>query len=210
MDAQYNARLKKAIGRTLRQITAFQLSQYMSSKKPQIIEVSDYKAGQVLANEMILITVSGDSLKMLFKLHFNHTQAKSRLAHQDTLSNHSSQSSMQNNHEEESPSLCYRDIDFMKELSNQICGCFSRKLAGLNIELGLSIPLCTKGYYEIYAEYENIGNMFIRFNDCWQLQDLLGELYCSYTLEITDQTIVHPLIAITPDLPSSHGQIEFL
>ncbi len=206
----HNERLKQVIGRTLRQIAAFQLAQYINSEWPQVIELSDYKAGQVLANEMILITVSSSSLKMLFKLHFNPLQAKSHFATRIAQSQSTTQSEHHHNDVEKNAPLCHRDIDFMKELSNRICGCFSRKIAEINIELGLSIPLCTKGYYEIYSEYHNPGSTFIRFNDCWKLKDMFGELYCSYTFEVTDDAIIQPLFTLTNDLPSNHGQIEFL
>lgn len=166
----------------LRSISAEQVASFTGSEPPAICDIDYYTPGQVLANEMILLSVSGPALQLLFKIHFNYQQAQSRLK--------------QNVHEGSGP-LSVKDIDFMKELGNQLCGAFCRKLASQDIDAGLSIPLSTRGYYEAHADYTNKISPLLKFGEGWALEGDFGTLYFSSYTEIMDNQMIAPLLAIS-------------
>lgn len=181
------------ISALLRRISAEQVAAFSGSETPVVCDIDYYTPGQVLANEMVLLSVSGPALQLLFKIHFNYQQAQSQLK--------------QNVHKGSAP-LAIKDIDYMKELGNQLCGAFCRKLASHDIDAGLSIPLSTRGYYEAYADYTDKVSPIIKFGEGWALEGGFGTLYFSSYTEIMDDQMIEPLLAISLD-DDDDDEIDF-
>lgn len=194
LDEQSVKNLRSRIGEAFRQIASDQVTQFVHCSQPIIKEIEDYTAGQVLGNEMILVSLSGPTIQLLFKIHFSHSQAISRLTTPPETSN-----SLPTD----------KDIDFMKELGNQVCGAISRQLSKLDIILGLSVPLCTRGYYEIYSDYTERTTPFLKIADSWALQGSFGDLYFSSYIEVMDDNSLPVLASITAGAPPSED-IDFL
>lgn len=177
----------------LRHISAEQVASFIGTDTPTVCDIDYYTPGQILANEMILVSVSGTALQLLFKIHFNYQQAQNRLK--------------QTVHKGSAP-LSIKDIDFMKELGNQLCGALCRRLASQNLDAGLSIPLSTRGYCEAYADYTNKTSPLLKFGDGWALEGEFGTLYFSCYTEIMENQLIDQLLAISLE-DDADDEIDF-
>lgn len=177
----------------LRHVSAEQVASFVGCDTPAVCDIDYYTPGQILANEMILVSVSGTALQMLFKIHFNYQQAQTKLK--------------QDIHKGSAP-LSVQDIDYMKELGNQLCGALCRRLASQNLDAGLSIPLSIRGYCEAYADYTNKTAPLLKFGDGWALEGEFGTLYFSCYTEIMENQMIDQLLAIAIE-DDADDEIDF-
>lgn len=132
-----------------------------------------YKLGQVLGNRMSLILVSGETLRITFKLHFNLEEVKF-IAYRAYGKNLPEELSDK------------QAMDFMKELCNLSAGQLVKIFEENNLPLGMSLPLCARGFYEIFADYTPTSQPFVKFGDLWGLNCTGCHLMMSSVIEILD------------------------
>lgn len=163
------------------------------------VELSaDFRPGQILANNMVFILGSGESVRMTFKVHFNGDDAKSlafRVFGGESASNISIQ----------------RAVDYFKEYCNLVIGSAVAILEQLDIGLGISLPHATRGFYEVFADYKEQQLPFIIYNDFWSLQVNQMTVYCSVVLEILDAKKLEKLVGFEfSESENSDDEMDFL
>ena len=139
-----------------------------------VVELTEaYTPGQVLGNWMALIFVSGESIRITYKIHFDYNCVKN-LAYPvygkssaDLLSDQQA-------------------VDFMKELCNLTAGQLVKIFEEHDLSIGISLPLCTRGFYEVFSDYKETEHPIIRYSDTWYLQYGEVKLVSSAIIEILD------------------------
>lgn len=160
---------------------------------------SGFKPGKILASNMIFILVSGDALRLTFKVHFETRTAK-RLAVR--IFDQSSAANISEKHA----------IDYFKEYANLVAGRVVALSEKLELELGISLPLCTRGFYEVFSDYSEKLHPIVTFSDFWKLQISDNEIFCSAQFEILNKKKLDNLV----DYEIVHGaaddseEMEFL
>lgn len=166
------------------------------------IEVSEIEAGfipgRILANHMAFILISGNSVRVTFKTHFNTGAAKSlgmRVFGSDMADDVSEKQA----------------FDFIKEYCNLVAGYVVTLFEGVGIDMGIGLPLCTRGFYEVFSDYEEMVYPSIIYSDFWRMQANGNEVYCSALFEIIDEKPLECLIGYEiPEETNIDGEIEFL
>lgn len=178
----------------LRNASVIQASQYFNGQDVEVIpSPPDHKLGQVLSRYIAMVLLTSNELRIVFKVHFNPEQIRayrqSRGASPDDLSDK-------------------QLIDFMKELSNQMGGRVCRIFDAHQIAIGMSVPLCTRGIYEIYADYQSKTGAITKFGDFWQLNGPFDTIYCSCFVELMTKDDFSNIKAA--DEVAEEGELDFL
>ncbi|MCW8932974.1 MAG: hypothetical protein OQL19_22375 [Gammaproteobacteria bacterium] len=142
---------------------------------------ADCQAGQILGNWMSLILVSGDSLRITLKLHFCHTDIK-----QIAYPIYGKQSPEELSDQQ--------TLDFVKELCNLTAGYLVQIFEDNNLHIGISLPLCTRGFYEIFSDYKSSSYPIIKYNDIWSLEYEDINIMGSVIIEILDTPPLEPIL----------------
>jgi CheY-specific phosphatase CheX len=140
-----------------------------------------FRPGKMLASHMVLILVSGDALRLTFKVHFNLRTAKNlawRIYGGKSSENISEQQA----------------IDYFKEYGNLVAGSVISLLSESQVELGISLPLCTRGFYEVFSDYAEKQQPVISYADFWELQAPGGGVYCSAQFEVLNRAGLEKVI----------------
>jgi CheY-specific phosphatase CheX len=158
-----------------------------------------FRPGKMLATHMVLILVSGDALRLTFKVHFNLGTAKNlawRIYGGQSSGNISEQQA----------------IDYFKEYANLVAGSVISLLSESRIALGISLPLCTRGFYEVFSDYAEKQQPVVSFADFWELQAIGGGVYCSAQFEMLNQAGLEKLIdyVIDEETAADDGEMDFL
>lgn len=164
------------------------------------------KAGEVTANVIenkygllapwvAMILVSGPEIRITFKVHFALTQAIAIVIDPTAPP-------VNVNDTERMKSLSF---DFMKEYCNLYAGSMKRVLGDVGLETGISLPMLTRGFDEIYFPK---GDFIKTFDIFWQLNSALGSFVCSLYVEATKPEEFKK-INIKFD-SSEEGEIDFL
>ena len=166
MDAQDSTRSSADGLRTLlRDVSVIQASQYFDGQPIELIpSPSEYQLGQVLTRYISMVLLTSGELRVVFKVHFNPEQIR---AYRQSKGS-------------QPADLGDRQIvDFMKELTNQMGGRVCRIFDAHQMSMGMSVPLCTRGIYEIYADYTPKSGAIVKFGDFWRLEGPFQSIYCS-------------------------------
>lgn len=164
-----------------------------------LVEIEQTKIGQVLGNWMSLILITGSPLKITLKLHFSHKQIKkliSPLYRTESPEQISDQQSM----------------DFIKELCNLTAGFIEQAFEQHDIPLGISLPLGTRGFYEIFADYTPANEPILKYNDLWCLEYQDINIAGSVMIEVSDISAIEHFMSyeIGADEDSDEGEFDFL
>lgn len=178
----------------LREASAVQARQYFDDSPVALIaSPPEHRLGQVLTRYIATVLLTCDELRIVLKVHFNPEQIRTYRESKGYSGNDLSDKQL---------------IDFMKELSNQMGGRVCRIFDAHHIAMGMSIPLCTRGIYEIYADYQTKSGAITKFGDFWRLDGPFAFLYCSCYVEVTSSA---DFTAIQyTDEQSQEGELDFL
>lgn len=158
------------LGSLLREASRLQAAQYFGDDSVTLAEPEDgLRLGQVLRRYMAMVILNSHDLRIALKLHFD-------LEHMQQYRQACGASG-----DELDPS---RVIDYLKELSNQVGGRLCRAFDACQLPMGMSVPLCTRGIYEIYADYSERNGAVIKGGDLWRLSGSFGTLYCTCYCEV--------------------------
>ncbi len=156
--------------------------------------VSDLEVPQrVLGHWMSLILVSGPGIKITFKAHFmtKLAQILAAPAYGKT------------------PDRVTEDqgLDFMREFCNLSAGGFKKSLLNHQIKTGVSIPIVTRGFDEIFfpqSEEQNVTS------DFWMLKSGEDFFYCSVIIEVYQDIDFSKISENLEEDQNDQGNVEFL
>lgn len=160
----------------------------------------DFKPGQVLGHWMSLILVSGESLRMTIKLHYNLYDVK-MVAFRAYGKEAADQLSDK------------QAIDFMKELCNLSAGQLVKIFEENNLPLGMSLPLCARGFNEIFSDYTPAVKPFVKFGDLWGIKCEDSVFMLTSVVEILDTFALRNILKYEIPLAtaeSDDGEMDFL
>jgi CheY-specific phosphatase CheX len=162
-------------------------------------EVEDkFKAGQVLANWMSLILISGEAIRITLKLQFSHKKIKNIIYPIYSKASPSEITDAQS-------------MDYMKELGNLIAGYSVQMLEKMGIPLGISLPLGTRGFYEIFADYTDAEYPVIKYSDLWCIEYGETTIYGTVLTEVLDiNTLEKVAFDETSNDDDDEGEFDFL
>lgn len=133
-----------------------------------IQEISDDR--KILGHWMSLISISGDQLHITFKVQFSISMA--RAFAESELKNEAGEIS--NSHSK----------DFVREFCNLLAGTIKNKLSQNNINVGISLPLLSRGFDDLFFSEINSTSQGL---DRWKLAHQNSEIFCISDTEIINQ-----------------------
>lgn len=160
-----------------------------------------YQTGQILGNWMSLILITGDAIKITLKLHFSHQDIK-KIVYPI--------------YGAESPAMIsdQQSMDFVKELSNLTAGYLEQIFEETGISLGISLPLGTRGFYEIFADYTPSSSPILKFSDLWCIKHSDIKISGSVMIEISDVNAVTNILSYEEGAETEEddeeGEFDFL
>lgn len=194
-----DANVAATIGDIFRNASLQQTRQFTGCDSLQVLEMErGFELGQVISQQMTLIVVSGAEMSILFKIHFKNSECDRmrRIKFSDPLV--------------EGAAAVTKTTDYMKELTNQICGRICRTFQRNNLTLGMCIPLSMRGFYELYADYAPSDGILKKFGQAWQISGDFGSLVCTAYVEITDIKAVSNLQHVDEQASNDDDELEFL
>ena len=191
--------LKDKLKALVRHAALARLKRHSGSPEVETRELGcGFRPGRILASNMVFILVSGDALRLTFKVHFNIRTAKNlafSIFGGDSPEDISEQQA----------------VDYVKEYGNLVAGSVVTLLGENNIELGISLPLSTRGFYEVFSDYSEKQHPVITCSDFWELKANGNEIHCSALLEILNRNALGDLPAYEiVDEADDDGEMDFL
>lgn len=192
--------LKEKLSELIRHASVSRFKIHTACNDVELNELGDgFNPGRILANNMVFALISGDMLRVTFKVHFDIEVAKSlafRVFGGESAADISRKQA----------------TDYFKEYGNLVAGCIVTLFEPMKIGLGMSLPLSTRGFYEVFSDYTEKETPTITFCDFWQLQVPGSTVYCSAAIEILDISGLTPLLAfeIIEDEANDDAEMDFL
>ncbi|MES2824482.1 MAG: hypothetical protein V4732_12825 [Pseudomonadota bacterium] len=191
--------IRSTIVGIFRNASLIQTRQFSGCEALELVELDDsFQLGQVLARQMILIVISGAELRILFKIHFN-SSASDRLRRVKFRTPITDERI-----------AAAKTLDYMKELTNQVCGRICRIFQRNELVLGMCIPLSMHGFYELYTDYALDDGKLKKFGDAWKINGDFGSLVCTAYVEIMEPTAVTNLQYVDEEVSNDDDELEFL
>ena len=204
MDGRLNSdasleQLKDKIRLLVRHAAEDRVRKHADQADFALVDIDGYKTGQVLGNWMSLILITGSPLKITLKLHFSHKQIKKLIFPLYRATSPEGISDQQS-------------MDFIKELCNLSAGYIEQAFEQKNISLGISLPLGTRGFYEVFADYTPSTSPILKYDDLWCLQFKDIEILGTALIEINDIKALENFVSydIAEDEDSDEGEFDFL
>ena len=191
--------LKTQLGELMRYASLSRLIIHASASEIRIgASEPGFVPGRILGTHMVLILVSGEALRLTFKLHFEMKTAKalaSRIFGGDRAV----------------PITEGQAIDFIREYGNLIAGSVVTLMARYGIELGISLPLSTRGFYEVFADYTEKQYPIVSYADFWGLEVDGHEIHCSAHVEVMNREKLASLAEFSADdTVDDDAEMDFL
>ncbi len=178
----------------LRDASVLQARQYFG--EPSVVLGADtggFRLGQVLKRYMAIVILNSEHLRVVVKVHFDPHQVHAYRGWPEPATGEATEQ---------------RVVDFMKEFANQCGGRVCRAFDAQGLAMGMSVPLCARGIYELYADYETRAGAITKFGDFWRLDGPFGQLFCSCYFEASPDTdFSHVRCEDTAD---DEGELDFL
>lgn len=146
------------------------------------VEVSNVESNyhrKVHGNWMSLILISGTSLRITLRVHFNLKDIRSILKQTLDIEDAADRQS----------------LDFVKEFCNLTAGFIKQVLEDNNLEGGISLPIVTRGFDELF--YTPIDQQEI--SDLWTISIGGVTLYCTPSYNIYDKQAIAALELSEPE-----------
>ena len=192
--------LKDKLKALLRHASLCRLKNHAAAAEVDARELgATFRPGRILASNMIFILVSGDALRLTFKVHFETRTAK-QLAF--AIFGGDSPADI-------SPRQA---IDYFKEYGNLVAGSMVTLLAECGVEQGISLPLSTRGFYEVFSDYAEKHQPIVAFCDFWELRVDGKTIHCSAQIEILNQRQLSGLATyeIVEEADRNDAEMDFL
>jgi hypothetical protein len=189
--------IKTKVSQLVRHAALTRIGDHTRHQGFELLELNQsFRPGQVLGNWMSIILVTGDALRVTLKLHFSLRDAKGLSLEVYGAKDPSEISDTQ-------------AIDFIKELSNLLAGYLIQAFEAIKIPMGISLPLCTRGFYEVFADYSETEQPLIRCSDIWRLVFESFSIDSTVMIEISDSAALCELADYEPGVEHSDDASEF-
>ncbi|MBF0316084.1 MAG: chemotaxis protein CheX [Oligoflexia bacterium] len=154
---------------------------------------NDKNLNKVRSFRTVIILVSGDDLKLIFKVHFT-----------SEIANYFYQNAMQ-----KTPAAVEKSIDFMKEYTNVVAGRIKKFFTDQNVNVGISLPILTRGFDEIFFELPKINDAIV---ENWIIKAEKYHLCCTGIIELLNPNVVSRLKYSVPEQTDNgdEGEVNFL
>lgn len=178
----------------LREASVLQASQYFDGHAVELVACPEnLKLGQVLMRYLSIVLLTSSKMRIVLKVHFNPDHVRRYRVAQGGSSDDVTDTQL---------------VDYMKEFCNQVGGRVCRIFETNQIPMGMSVPLCYRGIYEIYADYTRKSGTVTKFGDFWRLDGPFNSIYCSCYVELMSK---HDFSGIqSTDGQSQEGELDFL
>ncbi|HND85137.1 MAG TPA: hypothetical protein PLU50_04980 [Pseudobdellovibrionaceae bacterium] len=144
---------------------------------------------------MSLIMVANSSIKVMFKAHYNVSEMKVI-----------AKDSIEKNEKGEITDIAA--ADFMREYANLVGGVVKATLETVGIAAGVSLPLVTRGFDEIFVNFNKATSNYI---DRFQIRTSDGSVFCSFHVECNDASVIDLITKVpAPTQDDTGGDVEFL
>jgi hypothetical protein len=137
-------------------------------------------------------------MTILFKIHFNSSECDQ--LRRQKFRDQSTDEEM----------AVAKTVDFMKDPTNQICGRICRIFQRNELALGMCIPLSTRGWYELHADYTRRDDILKKFGHAWRVKGDFGSFACTAYVEINKPADVAKLQYVDDPVSNDDGELEFL
>jgi CheY-specific phosphatase CheX len=153
------------VSASLREISKTQL--LLNSPLPAIAIKEASKELPVHSHWMSLIMVAGTEIKVIFKVHFKSAPARLLASKIYGVAPAQVQES--------------QALDYFKEYCNLNAGSIKKILSKNGFEVGVSLPVLTRGFDEIFNTQSQIPGVE---SDCWELGTQELSFVCTSTVEL--------------------------
>jgi CheY-specific phosphatase CheX len=179
------------LNRLIRNISRFQLAHQARTNE---IDIDDFPENKkVYSHFMSIILVSGASLKITFKTHFKSKDAKVL-------------ASSIFNVKPDDVSVP-QSLDFFREFCNLTAGSIKWALSQHEVEVGISLPIVTRGFDEIFFPRKQNAT---HFHDAWKLKASEMIIVCTSNIEFTEAVNLSKLDENFDGSSGGQGEVEFL
>ncbi len=184
------------ISKTINSVKETSISRFSFLLQNKSIElVEGVKEQLIFGHEMTMIFLSSAPIGVIFKAHFSPVEIAPCVA--DFTG-------------KKVNGVAYGDtVDFMKEFCNLTIGNFKIILEQLNVFAGVSLPVNTRGFDEIFFPVANGVN---RFQQHWRLRSGSVNVICSAALQVLDESsfLALDFSSIAAEGDDGDGSVEFL
>lgn len=185
-----NSKVSAELQNLVRQSAVSRLKLY--SQREDIVVEEIENPPRVFAHWMSIILVAGRALRATFKAHYMTKEAKyyALKAYAKPIEELTEQQA----------------ADYMKEYCNLTAGNIKRLLEVNSVSAGISLPLVTRGFDEVF--FPITPGQFI-FRDHWRMVSEGHPLDCSVVIEVYDEAQLKDL-KIDDQSEEDLGEVDFL
>jgi CheY-specific phosphatase CheX len=160
----------------VRQVSITRFKQSAQNDNYNLLEVPKSSEKTVFDHWMSLILISGKSLRVTFKTHFNIKTCR-KIASPI--------------YGKKPDDIAVRQAqDFVKEYGNLAAGFLKKIFEEQDVEVGISLPLVIRGFDEVFFDKSPDQS---KLEDCWRLDNGTTNLVCTSLLEVYQPDIIHEL-----------------
>lgn len=140
------------------------------AQKPGVSLQEISTAKKIFGHWMSLISISGDQLHITFKVQFSIAMARAYAGDGFEENSHE----ISNSHSK----------DFIREFCNLLAGIIKNKLAENNIVVGISLPLLSRGFDNLFFATTDPSGTSV---DRWKLAYQSLEIFCISETDVVNQ-----------------------
>lgn len=191
--------IKRSLASLIRHAALSRLEKVIDCTAIEVSDLgTDFVPGKILANHLALIQITSSLVRVTFKCHFN-TDATKKLAARVFGGDRKN-------------AVSEKEVtDFIKEYCNLVAGKVVALFEGASIDMGIGLPICTRGFYEVFSNYEEMAATSIIHADFCRMRANGGEIICSALIEIIDENLLECMIGYQiAEESNTEGEIEFL
>ncbi|MBF0361526.1 MAG: chemotaxis protein CheX [Oligoflexia bacterium] len=160
-----------------RDVSLDRFSSHMGAQSAIIQDTEDGCINKIRSFHTSTIIISGKDIRMTFKIHFDSDTAiyfASRCFKKDPT---------------DYPQT--KAIDFFKEYVNLVAGRIKKIFHGQNIPVGISLPIVTRGFDEIFFSGADKSDEYI--SNTWGIKENEEIVYCTCVVDSFNKQMVKEL-----------------
>jgi CheY-specific phosphatase CheX len=175
----------------VRQVSITRFKQSSQNDNYNLLEVPKSSEKTVFDHWMSLILISGKSLRITFKTHFNIKTCR-KIASPI--------------YGKKPDDIAVRQAqDFVKEFGNLSAGFLKKIFEEQDVDVGISLPLVIRGFDEVFFD-KTVD--ISKLEDCWKLDNGSTSLVCTSLLEVYQPEVIDELDFNIED--EEEEEIDFL
>ncbi len=178
--------LNNEVRTLLRDVAAGRLNSHMGVQGFSAQNMPKAYKRKVHGNWMAVILIGGRSIRGVFKCYFDVNTWKQK---QGVVTDEERKIS-----------------DFMKEFCNLVAGGLQQILGDKEMAVGISLPIVTRGFDEVFEKLPNEGDYY----DLWNVANKELDLTCSLSLSSLRGASVLSMIENLEECADDDGEVDFL